>query len=157
MGERLTAAELAEIEARLRAATPGPWEMADEGPNRGVLISARRQFICRAYGGDAALIAHAPMDLSRLLDEVHALKAERDVARAAATACAAMDADHLSALHAEIERMRSVVAAALRWANLWPFAPGPEDMQEPQENALRAAEQELFAAVRDYFSQSGEK
>lgn len=81
----MTPADIAAIEARLSAATPGPWfhdlqflQVAAPDPRGGS---------CRyitAEGGptdpDADLIAHAPADIAALLAEVRRLTAERATA-----------------------------------------------------------------------------
>jgi hypothetical protein len=83
---------LAEIRARLDAATPGPWTtdrspLADDGnsawfPECGYFyeVTAPRlqKYVAEAYGhepADAELIAHAPADIAWLLGEVERLAA----------------------------------------------------------------------------------
>lgn len=70
---------LAEIRARLNAATPGPWEWrewscGDEaitGPdNTGFVVNVDEA----TPHADADLIAHAPADIAWLLDEVERLR-----------------------------------------------------------------------------------
>ncbi len=78
-----------EIEARLAAATPGPWRVVGTGtPHRGrVLVEELGRAIetiaetyCGAYEGHGAanadLIANAPADIRYLLDEVARLRAD---------------------------------------------------------------------------------
>jgi len=86
----LTAAELAEIEARCEAATPGPWkhdpdtaEMAIDGPREEGVVAG-----CGCCGSpfgvldntvamaNGTFIAHARTDVPRLLAEVRRLRME---------------------------------------------------------------------------------
>lgn len=64
MTERTDPLDLDAIEARLAAATPGPWKihLSDEDED----------------AGNAALIAHAPADLARLVAEVRRLRRLRE-------------------------------------------------------------------------------
>lgn len=83
----MTDAELAAIEARLKAATPGPWTR-DGVAARGewVVVLANGERVATMYemaepNSDARngdLIAHAPTDLAALVEEVRRLKAEND-------------------------------------------------------------------------------
>jgi len=71
--------ELAEIRARLQRATPGPWESFIENPDTCVGSSFIRTAGADIYltGGttdDQEFIAHARMDVARLLDEVERLR-----------------------------------------------------------------------------------
>lgn len=83
MGGWMTEEELKAIEARLQAATPGPWSdfcesgdwwietMADDGSPGGLVV-------CDANDMDAAdmaLIAAAPTDIAALIAEVRRLRA----------------------------------------------------------------------------------
>ena len=84
----VSAQQLAEIEARLNAATPGPWRAKhrhcdheppdDESCGLGLEIvgppeaSNRGQFY---RGADAVFIAHAPSDIAVLVEAVKALRA----------------------------------------------------------------------------------
>ena len=84
----MSALDLAGIEARLKAATPGPWSVKhrhcmheppdDESCGLGLEIvgppeaSNRGQFY---RGADAVFIAHAPSDVAVLLEAVKALRA----------------------------------------------------------------------------------
>ena len=65
---------LAEIQARLDAATPGPWERADE--DVGVVSSIGEYvFIARNIRpGNVTFIAHAPDDVAYLLARVRELE-----------------------------------------------------------------------------------
>ena len=94
----MTPEQLAEIRARLDAATPGPWDHAHRRQPDNMYITqvfcvgsavpiADMKWVPRpAINGvigtyreaNAALIAHAPSDLRALLDEVDRLTAERD-------------------------------------------------------------------------------
>lgn len=103
MTDPLTQEDLDAIRARLEAATDGPWETG--GPYPGVSVIACIDGGCgwpepeppeyapvsilsNAQTGephpqhlaDANLIAHAPVDIERLLGEVGRVKAERDTA-----------------------------------------------------------------------------
>lgn len=79
MEERLQA-----IEARLTAASPGPWEIAQpqETGGWGLCIKAGMNFIARMPGrerqpkeANADFIANAPADIAYLLEEIRRLKA----------------------------------------------------------------------------------
>ena len=73
--------ELGEIEARLNAATPGPWRSFIEGRDH-----TRGSSFIRTQGDDIELsgatdadqdfIAHARQDIALLLDEVRRLRRE---------------------------------------------------------------------------------
>ncbi len=77
--DALTSAELDQIEARLRAAAPGPWKSFVEGrdhtsgssfiatPNSDIELTG-------ATAADQDFIAHARQDLPKLLDEVRRLR-----------------------------------------------------------------------------------
>ena len=72
----MTDAELNEIEARLRAATPGPWYVPGAWPTtdrwRPVMSRPKRiAVIGSIIDYDATFIAHAPEDIAALLAEVH--------------------------------------------------------------------------------------
>jgi hypothetical protein len=78
--DALTNAELDQIEARLRAAAPGPWKSFVEGRDH----TSGSSFIATpgsdielagATTADQDFIAHARQDLPRLLDEVRRLRA----------------------------------------------------------------------------------
>jgi len=80
----VSAQQLAEIEARLNAATPGPWRAANPEPYRVVSdTSAGLWGICdmreglngRNAGRDLDFIAHAPSDVAVLVEAVKALRA----------------------------------------------------------------------------------
>lgn len=72
--------KIAEIKARVEAATPGPWQhfpppvnrLVAGGDNHSIEVAA-----CRILGGaaDADLIANAPADLAHLLAELDAIEA----------------------------------------------------------------------------------
>lgn len=67
--------DLAPIEGRLAAATPGPWEC-------GLYQSVMAQYgakICNANADcNADLIAHAPTDLRTVIDDLKRTREERD-------------------------------------------------------------------------------
>ena len=78
---------LAEIRARVEAATPGPWEVDDKYSDKFVVceldeyvaVSASADADIGLDGGpDAEFIAHARRDIPDLLDDLDALRAERD-------------------------------------------------------------------------------
>lgn len=99
MTPRLSDADLAQIAAREQAATEGPWVAAypdDEYLHHGDVatdaVPGERFVICEHAGMDAEFIAHARTDVPVLLDEVEALRGERDVARAAVEAVLGMSA-----------------------------------------------------------------
>jgi hypothetical protein len=81
---------IAEIRARLEAATPGPWQTWPDGTEESVESVSVGRFVChlnsnmRQYREDAALIANAPADITYLLERLDALMAERDAAVARA-------------------------------------------------------------------------
>jgi len=73
---------LAEIRARLEAATPGPWKwevvIAEQSVTEHTLKGP--DVLCRYWydrppSGDGELIAHAPEDIAWLLGEVERLRA----------------------------------------------------------------------------------
>lgn len=74
----MTSDQLAAIEARLRAATPGPWT----NDMREVWTANGTHCICDAYVdeiesgecSDATFIANAPADIAALVDEVKRLR-----------------------------------------------------------------------------------
>ena len=83
--------DLDAIEARLAAATPGPWDtdgttvwayviVPDPRDQTGQTPIQDRELVAQSGGADADLIAHAPTDLAALVAEVRALRA---VAKAA--------------------------------------------------------------------------
>ena len=82
----MTPADLAEIEARLNAATPGPWRLAiacDEYGQDESKSTVRAGYVdvCMADNADATFIAHAPTDIAALLAEVRRLTPTAKVAR----------------------------------------------------------------------------
>ena len=74
-------ARLAEIRARLEAATPGPWRLGYDGDHpviendqaHGVLAFLPQR------DGDLDLIAHAPGDMAWLLGELEACMRAREI------------------------------------------------------------------------------
>lgn len=70
---------LKEIRDRLNAATPGPWEATANGrvlgPPRPQHANERDIADTALQGGDAEFIAHAPEDMSCLLDALEAVQA----------------------------------------------------------------------------------
>jgi hypothetical protein len=86
--DELTNADLDRIEARLRAAAPGPWKSFVEGRDH----TSGSSFIATpdndieltgATAADQDFIAHAREDLPRLLDEVRRLRARGRSSRSA--------------------------------------------------------------------------
>jgi hypothetical protein len=82
-------ARIAEIEARLAAATEGPWLIHEpdalfDDPNYGVTNERRTILIAKMnrHRGqskeNAALVAHAPADLAYLIERVRELEAQVD-------------------------------------------------------------------------------
>lgn len=72
---------LQEIRARLDAATPGPWEVWENGtmvcaPDRDAPGAYHDIALAFSSLGDQHLIAHAPADIAWLLDEVERLRGE---------------------------------------------------------------------------------
>lgn len=69
---------LADIEARLNAATPGPWVTGQHASNDTVIEAVNGGMTIYDEGGhgpaDAQFIAHAPEDIAALLREVEALR-----------------------------------------------------------------------------------
>lgn len=84
--------DLEPINARLAAATPGPWHVEPEDTAcgsfvarmPGIYIEPEHQHLAPA-GNDAALIANAPADIAALVAEVERLTKERDEAQSIAT------------------------------------------------------------------------
>lgn len=76
----------AQIEARLSAATPGPWRVgywSPDEPEVNAILAEEQTFVVCAdedpiKPADANLIAHAPDDLRWLLDALAEAEAERD-------------------------------------------------------------------------------
>lgn len=76
------ATKLAEIEARVKAATQAPWEVCGYSPTAdpSITISGPDEYVCEVEDGtgnitpiveaNAQLIAHAPSDLTYLLSEL---------------------------------------------------------------------------------------
>jgi len=81
MSEPLTPERLAEIEAREKAASAGPWRVMDLGENP-VIVDTRfarhlMRVVHRVFALDLAFSAHARLDVPDLLAEVRRLR-ERD-------------------------------------------------------------------------------
>ena len=75
---------IAEIRARLDAATPGPWHKHDDEPWVTNSATPPMRIIATGLRGqpeNADLIAHAPADIAWLLDEVERVTLERDIAK----------------------------------------------------------------------------
>lgn len=75
----LTDDELADIRARLQRATPGPWVSFIESPQTCVGSSFIQTagediYLTGATVDDPDFIAHARMDVARLLDEIERLR-----------------------------------------------------------------------------------
>ena len=82
----------AQIEARLAAATPGPWRVDryDHGGGRAYVEEPRRTLVADFYQeGDREMLAHAPADLRWLLDALAEAEAERDALSAKLAAAGA--------------------------------------------------------------------
>lgn len=92
----MTPKELAEIEGRLKAATPGPWQTREGDPSTvettASALEPQQREVCDtgfrdSPGGvkecraNARFIAHAPDDVARLLAEVRRLTPAVKVAR----------------------------------------------------------------------------
>jgi hypothetical protein len=78
--DELTDTDLDEIESRLRAATPGPWQSFVEGRDHTsgssfVATPTSDIELAGATVADQDFIAHAREDLPRLLNEVRRLRA----------------------------------------------------------------------------------
>ena len=106
-----TAPDLAAIEARLAAATPGPWHVE----HRGVVADDGTQVVddCVCAGWDvypdnAHMIAHAPDDLRALVARVRA--ADADLTSATATMERA--AADLCALTARVRELEAALSAS---------------------------------------------
>ena len=77
---------LAEIRARLDAATPGPWENTDDWSVVTAVVRQRSKWLPDyempvadvGQPVNADLIAHAPADIAWLLDEVEAARASAE-------------------------------------------------------------------------------
>lgn len=78
----MTGIDTAAIEARLAAATPGPWVRRHGNVEHYFPHIGEYGDICTPDDANADLIAHAPTDLRNLLDRLAAVEAERDEAMA---------------------------------------------------------------------------
>lgn len=78
MSEPLTEQELAEMEARVRNASPGPWTRDDGDWSPNHMVDADGEVVVYDEGApgtqDAAFIAAARTDLPRLIAEVRRLR-----------------------------------------------------------------------------------
>lgn len=84
MTDTATEPDLAAIEARLQAATPGPWDCTFYSPNDSVWCGNLEIAEVRVYTGtneaayknveNGEFIAHAPEDIAALLAEVRRLR-----------------------------------------------------------------------------------
>ena len=94
----MTKEQLAEIKARLAAATPGPWDTSPHVPHA-VFVAARGEDGSRRHivaagptsigtPEDAAFIAHAPEDIGAMLAEIERLQTS---AKANEEHCAAVE------------------------------------------------------------------
>ena len=72
----MTNDELAAIERRLSAATDGPWETYLERTNStSIMRTMDKKWIAHLFKNDDAIfLAHAPVDVRLLLDEVTRLR-----------------------------------------------------------------------------------
>lgn len=82
-GASMTPINLSAIEARLKAATPGPWKSEPcsaggrilvRGPEQPLSARHEQQFLQVCPEVDAHLVAHAPSDLAALLQLVRELQ-----------------------------------------------------------------------------------
>lgn len=112
---------IAQIRARVEAATPGPWVTWPDGTEESVEAVAVGRFVChlnsnmRQFREDAALIANAPADLAYLLSELAAAQArEQALTRAVEKA-----ADWHSLSAHEFEG---------KWGNGWQDTPDPDGL-----------------------------
>lgn len=130
MSERLTDAQIAEIEARLAQATPGPWTPDSQACF--VFAHDEQTMVCEIRGwgylltkhgsvkavekqtANAALIAHAPTDLAALLAEVRVLRVSDaqscDIAEAERAFSARTRLEFEGAVAAEREACAQVLA-----------------------------------------------
>lgn len=76
----LTDDELAAIEAREQAATPGPWWVLEEQDSVSVLIGDQDDRVCELHHGEclpfenANFIAHARQDIPRMVAEIRRMR-----------------------------------------------------------------------------------
>lgn len=75
----LSADDLAAIEARVRATTPGPWRSVIEGRDQDsgssfIMTEGEDIYLSGASDADQDFIAHARQDVPRLLAEIRRLK-----------------------------------------------------------------------------------
>ena len=79
LGSDMTEQELSEIEARARAATPGPWQSFIEGRDHEsgsnfIKTKGKDIELLGATEPDQDFIAHARQDVPRLVDEIRRLR-----------------------------------------------------------------------------------
>lgn len=125
MADRPTTDELAAMRARCEAATEGPWEVLS-----GYEVRSPHGHICEVrdlprrgtWMTNAAFVAAARTDLPAALDEIDALRAERDTERAAAEVYSMRARRYdltLSGVREELKRLRdersAIRALAMRW------------------------------------------
>jgi hypothetical protein len=90
---------LAEIRARVEAATPGPWELVEVGDNVPLCVEVRIGFAADdVVGANNVFVTHARTDIPWLLAELNAVNEARRAAEA------------------EVERLRSENAAHVEYA-----------------------------------------
>ena len=149
-------ARIAQIRARLGAATPGPWQTWPDGTEESVESVSVGRFVChmnsnmRQFRADASLIANAPADLVYLLAEVERLEAERDAATARAERVIdgilsdlcdmeQDDPDHDDAIVVLYEPLKNVLTTWIRHGGVVPpLAALAEQAMEKQAAAIAA-------------------
>ena len=105
----------AQIEARLAAATPGPWRVDryDHGGGRAYIEEPRRTLIADFYQeGDREMLASAPDDLRWLLDALTTVEVERDALAAklaAVEGLVALEADTPGAVDGLLSSLREAL------------------------------------------------
>lgn len=138
----MTNEQLAEIEQRLQAASPGPWVDSDSHDgSEGLLqvyygvepISSSVCVFCdmeECEGQDlhnAAFVAHAPADIATLIAEVRRLQAERPklcyqldhASTAIGYAVEAIDSDDVISAHARLTSAQTIIENADAHKDEW--------------------------------------
>ena len=107
MSDRLTAAQLAEIEARAKAATPGEWEAFGLFGNEAHVWVNGRLIASGLTRNDARLVAHARTDIPALLRD---LRAAREALEESAA-----QFEHYERLHREKRTTDDNLKALVNW------------------------------------------